>query len=81
MKRVIPDPDKSRDKSDFPVIETAFGREMLSSLRSECIKERDRLEPLEKIAALCLDLDNKKRVTAQQLLDNDFITKKDSCNR
>lgn len=57
------------------MIETAFGREMLSSLRSECIKKRDRLEPLERIAGLCLDLDSKKRVTAQQLLNDDFIKK------
>ena len=68
-KRLDPISDP-RNPSVLPVAEAAYGREMLSSLRSKCISKRDQLEPLVKIAEVCLVLDVTKRVKAQELLDN-----------
>ena len=54
-------------------VETAYGRELLSSLRKKCIVKHDRLEPIEEIAAACLELKPVERMTAQWLLNSDKI--------
>ena len=69
-KRGIPNPGEFKDERNF---ETAFGREMLSSLRNKCIEIRDRLEELARIASLCLNVDNDERITAEKLLEDYFL--------
>jgi hypothetical protein len=55
-----------------PEVEGFVARERLSTLRERCIRCHQ-LAPLEEIAALCLEPDFKKRVTAERLLTNDFF--------
>ena len=55
-----------------PEVEGFVARERLSTLREKCISCRE-LAPLAEIAALCLEPDFKKRVTAKSLLENDFF--------
>ena len=45
-----------------------YGMKMLSSLRKKCMEKHNRLEHVEKIAAMCMECDERKRITAQQLL-------------
>ena len=56
-----------------PEVEGFVARERLSTLRGKCISYCRQLAPLAEIAAVCLEPDFKKRVTAEMLLKNDFF--------
>ena len=56
------------------VIEAMYGRELLSALRDNCIGNLQ-LQPVMRVARLCLKLNPGKRTSAHDLLgDNFFVT-------